>query len=72
MRALRARRPAPVIERLARALEATLGDEMLMRGLAADSVITPEGMEHGPAAAAALIRAEHAHWGAFIRTARRE
>jgi tripartite-type tricarboxylate transporter receptor subunit TctC len=70
MLALRAGTPADVIEHLARALEAALGDEMLARGLAADSVITPEGTEHGPVAAAALIRAEHARWGAFIRTAR--
>lgn len=68
--AVRAGTPAPVIQHLARALEAALGDEMLAQGLAADSVITPEGMEHGPAAAAALIRAEHARWGAFIRSAR--
>lgn len=70
MLALRAGTPAPVIEDLARALEAALGDEMLALGLAADSVITPEGTEHGPAAAAALIRAEHARWGTFIRSAR--
>lgn len=68
--ALRAGTPDAVIQRLARALEATLADEMLAQGLAADSVILPEGMEHGPAAASALIRAEHARWGAIIRTAR--
>ncbi|WP_371819189.1 Bug family tripartite tricarboxylate transporter substrate binding protein [Roseococcus sp. SDR] len=68
--ALRAGTPEPLIQRMARALEASLGDEMLARSLAADSVITPEGTEHGPAAAAALIRAEHARWGSFIRTAR--
>ncbi len=70
--AVRAGTPAAVIETLARALEASLGDEMLARSLAADSVVTPEGMERGPAAAATLIRAEHARWGAFIRAARME
>jgi tripartite-type tricarboxylate transporter receptor subunit TctC len=70
--AVRAGTPFAVIETLARALDASLGDEMLARSLAADSVITPEGMERGPAAAATLIRAEHARWGAFIRAARME
>lgn len=70
--ALRAGTPEPVIAGLAQALERALGDEMLARGLAADSVITPEGAEHGPAAATALIRAEHARWGSVIRAARLE
>ena len=64
--------PAPIIGALAEALEATLEDEMVARRLAADSVITPQGEERGPVAAAALIRAEHARWGAFIRAARME
>jgi tripartite-type tricarboxylate transporter receptor subunit TctC len=62
--------PAPIIEALAKALEAALEDEMVARSLATDSVITPEGAERGSVAAAALIRAEHARWGAFIRAAR--
>jgi tripartite-type tricarboxylate transporter receptor subunit TctC len=64
--------PAPIITTLAEALEATLEDEMVAQRLAADSVITPEGAERGPVAAATLIRAEHARWGAFIRAARME
>jgi tripartite-type tricarboxylate transporter receptor subunit TctC len=70
--AVHAGTPAPVIAGLARALEASLDDEMLARSLAADSVVTPEGLERGPAAAATLIRAEHARWGAFIRAAQME
>lgn len=70
--AVRAGTPGAVIETLARALDASLGDEMLARSLASDSVVTPEGMERGPAAAATLIRAEYARWGAFIRAARME
>ncbi len=70
--AVRAGTPAAVIAALARALEAALEDEMLARSLAADSVVMPEGMDRGPVAAAALIRAEHARWGAFIRAARVE
>ncbi len=72
MLAVRAGTPEPVIEALARALEATLGDEMVARRLVTDSVIAPLEAEAGPAAAAALIRAEHARWGQFIRAARME
>ncbi|UPY35872.1 tripartite tricarboxylate transporter substrate binding protein [Sediminicoccus sp. KRV36] len=63
---------APIIATLAQALEGALEDEMVARRLATDSVITPEGAERGPVAAAALIRAEHARWGAFIHAARME
>jgi len=62
--------PTPIITVLARALEATLEDEMVGRRLATDSVITPAGAERGPEAAAALIRAEYARWGAIIRAGR--
>jgi len=64
------KRAAPVIEALARALEATPGDEMVAQHRATDSVIAPLEAEAGPAAA--LIRAEHARWGQFIRAARTE
>jgi tripartite-type tricarboxylate transporter receptor subunit TctC len=70
--AARAGTPAPIIQALAEALEAMLGDEMVARRLASDSVIVPEGAERGPRAAAELIRAEHARWGQFIRAARME
>lgn len=70
MLAARADTPAPIIQALAEALEAALGDEMVGRRLATDSVIPPEGAERGPVAAAALIRAEHARWGSHIRAAR--
>lgn len=72
MLAVRAGTPAPVIEALAQALEATLGGEMVAQRLAIDSVIAPLEAEAGPVAAAALIRAEHARWGQFIRAARME
>lgn len=70
MLAARAGTPAPILQALAEALEAALGDEMVGRRLATDSVIPPEGAERGPVAAAALIRAEHARWGSYIRAAR--
>ena len=64
--------PAPIIQALAEALEATLENEMVARRLVTDSVIAPEGAERGPVAAAGLIRTEHARWGTFIRAARME
>ena len=70
--AVRAGTPAPIIQALAEALEAMLGDEMVARRLAGESVITPEGADRGPLAAAGLIRAEHARWGSYIRAARME
>lgn len=72
MLAAHAATPAAIIQSLAEALEAALGDEMLAQRLAAESVVTPDAAERGPAAAAALIRAEHERWGAFIRAARME
>lgn len=72
MLAAAAATPAPIIQALAEALDAALGDEMVARSLTSDSVILPEGTERGPVAAARLIRAEHARWGAFIRAARME
>ena len=64
--------PDLIIQALAGALDATLEDEMLAQRLATESVITPDATERGPAAAAALIGAEHARWGAFIRASRME
>jgi tripartite-type tricarboxylate transporter receptor subunit TctC len=61
--------PPHIIHALAEALEATLEDEMLAERFASLSVVTPQGAERGPVAAAALIGAEHARWGRYIRQA---
>jgi len=61
--------PEHVIHGLAEALEAALGNEMLEERFTTHSVIAPAGDQRGPVAATALLAAEHARWGAYIRQA---